>query len=231
MRLHLIAFVDRGPVVSFMTSRHVRDVAVVAGQAQRIEAGLELFGTKSYRNSSVKEVCDRVGLTERYFCESFANREALLASVFDALVHELDMHLRQVVENGPRAHEARLRRLVEVFFHFIRDDRRRARVLLFEILGVNPDIDRRYQTAVRNLARLIEHPKLGLFPAAVLESAEGTRVMSIGLVGPITQIATQWVLENFRTTVAQVEESALKIFLAVSAHRRRTRPRTAVRRR
>lgn len=189
-------------------------------RAALIDAGLELFGAKGYRASSVKEVCDEVGLTERYFYESFANREALLRSVFDALVHELAARLQLVVEDDRRSHEDALRRLIEVFFHFIRDDERRARVLLLEILGVSPDIDRRYQAAVRNLARLIEHPNLGLFPATA-SAATQARVMSIGLVGAIVQIATQWLLENFRTSTAEIERDALKIYLAVYAQRKK----------
>ncbi|MBB3063611.1 TetR/AcrR family transcriptional regulator [Microbulbifer rhizosphaerae] len=183
-----------------------------------IEAGLELFGTRGYRASSVKMVCEQVGLTERYFYESFANREDLLGSVFDSLVRDLDRRLRSVVEDRRYGHRKRQQRMLEAFFRFIRDDRRRARVMLFEILGVSPDIDRRYQSAVRNLAELFEHPNLGLLPEDS-SASEGRGVMSIGLVGAIVQIAIQWVLEDFRTPTTEVERSALKIYTAVaSAH-------------
>lgn len=185
-------------------------------RAGLIEAGLELFGTAGYRASSVKDVCEHVGLTERYFYESFANREGLLAAVFDSLVRDLDRRMRRVLEDDFDRSDGRVRYLLEVFFHFVRDDPRRGRVMLFEILGVSPEIDRRYQAAVRNLARLIEHPHLELFPPSTSHAARGHRVMSIGLVGAIIQIATHWILDDFRTPYEEVESNALKLYLAAA---------------
>lgn len=194
---------------------------VTRRRAALIEAGLELFGTKGYRTTSVKEICGEVGLTERYFYESFANRDALLAAVFDTLVKALDARLRDALQTSRNGPEERVRVVLAAFFHFVRDDERHARVLLLEILGVNADIDRRYQTAVRNLAQLMEHPSLGLFSADRPGSSRARRMTSIGLVGAITQIATQWMLEGFRTSYRDVERSALIIFRAVADAARR----------
>lgn len=179
-----------------------------------IEAGLELFGTRGYRSTSVKTVCDKAGLTERYFYESFPNREGLLGALFDTLVAELDTRMRGIAADGEDAGE-RLRRVIEEFFGFMYDDERRLRVMLFEVLGVGPDIDRRYQAAVRELARIMENPAMGLFPESS-GADDGRRVVSVGLVGAITQIATQWALEDFRTPVDQVEAKALEIMWAVA---------------
>lgn len=189
---------------------------VTKRRAALIEAGLELFGTAGYRASSVKDVCEHVGLTERYFYESFANREDLLGVVFETLVLDLDSRLRRVLEDGYPASRDRVRDLIQTYFRFVRDDVRRGRVLHFEILGVSPDIDRRYHAAVRNLARLIEQPSLGLFPPAPAQAARGHRVISIGLVGAIVQIATHWILEDFRTSLEDVESNALKLYLAAA---------------
>lgn len=181
-----------------------------------IESGLELFGTKGYRACSVKMVCDHVNLTERYFYESFANREALLAAVFKSQVIELDNRLRQIVEDESGDPSSRARGVVENFFHFIKEDERRGRVLMFEILGVSPEVDRIYQSAVRNLAVLVEHPNLDLFRHRDSNS-NGRRVLSIGLVGAITQIAIQWILDDFSTPITTVIDDSLELFRAVDA--------------
>lgn len=181
-----------------------------------IEAGLELFGSRGYRATSVKSVCDQAGLTERYFYESFPNREGLLGGLFDTLVAELDTRMRAIASDEGAPFE-RVRRVIVEFFEYMYDDPRRARVMLFEVLGVGPDIDRRYQAAVRELARILETKALGLFPEGSADRP-GRRVISIGLVGAITQIATQWVLEDFRTPLDVVEARALEIMQAVAAH-------------
>ncbi len=185
-------------------------------RATLLEAGLQVFGTKGYRATSVKELCSQSGLSERYFYESFANREALLAAVFDMLAADLDAHLTTALERRPDAPRARIRAAVTTFFEFMREDPRRPRVMLLEILGVDPDIDRRYQAAVRDLARLMEHPTLELLPPARGNAAPGIRVMSIGLVGAIVQIATQWMLDDFQTPTRTVEANALRLFEAVA---------------
>lgn len=185
-----------------------------------IEAGLELFGSRGYRTTSVKSVCDQAGLTERYFYESFPNREGLLGALFDTLVAELDTRLRAIA-GGEAEPVERVRRIVVEFFEFMYDDPRRARVMLFEVLGVGPEIDRRYQAAVRELARILEKPGLGLFPEED-DSKDGRRVISVGLVGAITQIATQWVLEEFRTPLEVVEARAVEIMGAVAAQQHQT---------
>lgn len=180
-----------------------------------VDAGLELFGSRGYRATSVKDLCRHVSLTERYFYESFDNREALLAAVFDHLVSDLDARLREALGHVHGNPPARVRRMLETFFDFTRDEHR-ARVLLIEILGVSPAIDRRYQKAVRDLAALMEHPSLGLLRGGH-RTRKGLHVASIGLVGAITQIATQWVLEDYLTPKTTVNASALRLFEAVAA--------------
>jgi len=178
-------------------------------------AGVELFGSQGYRASSVKMVCEQVGLTERYFYESFANREALLLAVFQQLAKELHECLRESVERPASSADERIENVIGAFFHFVRADKCRARVLMFEILGVSLTVDEHYQTAVRNLAHLIEHPHLNLFQDSVTSTPEGRHVLSIGLVGAILQIAIQWVLENFKTPIDTVIEKGVEIFQAV----------------
>ncbi|NED65389.1 TetR/AcrR family transcriptional regulator, partial [Streptomyces sp. SID10244] len=51
-----------------------------------IAAGLDLFGSDGYASASVKRVCEHAGLTQRYFYESFADRPALLAAVYEDCV-------------------------------------------------------------------------------------------------------------------------------------------------
>lgn len=181
-----------------------------------IEAGLDLFGTAGYRATPVKAVCDHAGLTERYFYESFANREALLAGVFTALAADLDNRLRAAASGSGCSRDDRLRRMLEVFFHFVRDDPRRPRVMLFEVLGIGPSVDVRYQSAVRELAAILEAEELGLFPDESLMSACARRTVAIGLVGGITQIAVQWVLDEFRTPIDDIIGASLELFLAVA---------------
>ena len=181
-----------------------------------IEAGLELFGTSGYRNSSVKNVCDYLELTERYFYESFSNRESLLIAVFESQARELDERLRRISDDPALNSQERLKKVLAEFFSFVRKDPRRGRILMFEVLGVSATVDQAYQAAVRNLAALLENPCLGLFRSGNRQSGRARRVLSIGLVGAITQIAIQWMLDNFATPESVVVKKSLEIYQAVA---------------
>lgn len=88
--------------------------------------------------------------------------------------------------------------------------------MLFAVLGIGPSADIRYQSAVRELAAILGAPELGLFPDESLMSAGARRTVAIGLVGAITQIAVQWVLDDFRTSIDEITDASLELLLAVA---------------
>ena len=57
-------------------------------RAAFMEAGLELYGTKSYAAVTVPEIVEQAGQTRRAFYECFADREDLLRAVDQELVRE-----------------------------------------------------------------------------------------------------------------------------------------------
>ena len=63
---------------------------VAARRARFVEAGVELFGTQGFRGATVRGICAAAGLTDRYFYESFASLESLLAAVYGSLTERLD---------------------------------------------------------------------------------------------------------------------------------------------
>src|ERR1700760_3385627 len=64
-----------------------RGVAMEDRRADRrrrlLEAGVRVIGESGWQSTTVRAVCSEAGLTERYFYESFADRETLLLDVFD----------------------------------------------------------------------------------------------------------------------------------------------------
>ncbi|MBD3647382.1 MAG: TetR/AcrR family transcriptional regulator [Pseudomonadales bacterium] len=183
-----------------------------------IQAGFELFGSRGYRATSVKLVCDHVGLTERYFYESFANREALLLAVYAELGTELEARLIQAIEQEDTASHERLEQVLSSFFQYIQEDKRRGRIMFLEIVGVSQQVDRNYQSVVRDQAASLAHPNLGIFSPDSRLSEDDRRVITIGLIGAITQIAAQWVLEDFTTDKRLVVENAVRICVATSRY-------------
>jgi AcrR family transcriptional regulator len=53
-----------------------------------VEAAVEIWGTQGWAAVTMRGVCAKAGLIDRYFYESFADRDALLVAVWDAIQAE-----------------------------------------------------------------------------------------------------------------------------------------------
>ena len=174
-------------------------------RTQLIAAGRRLFGSEGYAAVSVRAVCVEAGLTERYFYETFANKEALLAAVYLHAVGELNDRLQpSLASAGPVA--ARTREGLNAYFGFMKEKPDAARIVLFEVLGVSAEIDGLYREVIAQFAGQLRK-QLGLKDATL---------MSGGLVGAAVQIATQWVLGGFVQPQRAVVDSCARILLAVA---------------
>jgi AcrR family transcriptional regulator len=174
-------------------------------RAQLIEAGRARFGAEGYASVSVRAVCVEAGLTERYFYESFANREELLAAVYLDSVGQLNERVLAAIE-APGTLEEQARAGLNAYFGFMKANRPHARVILFEVLGVSAAIDAIYREVMNQFALLLR-TKLELPNAPLVAS---------GLVGAAVMIATQWVLGGFSQPQRAVVEACARIFLAVA---------------
>jgi len=94
-----------------------------------IEAGLALFGTRGYHRTTVRELCARAKLTERYFYESFGEREELVLEVFEHVAGEMARHMESAVAAAPPDPLAKARAAIAASVTYLTDDPRRARLL------------------------------------------------------------------------------------------------------
>ena len=70
-------------------------------RAQLVEAALDVLGDAGLARTTMTEVCARAGLTERYFYESFGDRDELLIAVFDAITEETNDAALAALEAAP----------------------------------------------------------------------------------------------------------------------------------
>src|SRR3954463_16450607 len=103
-----------------------------APRAKLLGAGLELFGTRGYALTGVKDVCREAGLTDRYFYESFADSEALFLAVFDRLTDDLFRSVAVAVAEAEGDAEGQLRSAITAFIGALAADSRKPRVLFTE---------------------------------------------------------------------------------------------------
>lgn len=179
-----------------------------------IEAGIKVIGRDGYPSTTVRAVCAEAGLTERYFYEAIGDREGLLGAVYEHLVQQLQAQIAQTIAAAGLQSPTELARLgLRGYFGAMRDNPDAARILLFEVLGVSPEVTRLSQHAVADFAMLIRMTARRLPQLSVPEKLE--ELVTAGLVGSVVFIAMTWFLEGFQRELDDVVESALTIFNAV----------------
>jgi AcrR family transcriptional regulator len=141
-------------------TRAWRGVSAEQRHAERrgrlVAAGLEVIGTRGWPQTGVRDVCREAGLTERYFYESFTDREALLLAVFD---HVADVCTQAVLEAFAAAGDGtrtKVRAAIAAAFELVTDDPRMGRVLLLEAAGDERLQQRRHELTTSSAALLAQ---------------------------------------------------------------------------
>lgn len=104
-------------------------------RARLLEAALDVVGTDGWTAATMTEVCRRAGLTERYFYESFRDRDALYLAVFDELAAETRTAVLTALHGASATPAARMRAVAEALVGVFIHDPRKGRAALVEGLG------------------------------------------------------------------------------------------------
>ncbi|MGW0472495.1 TetR/AcrR family transcriptional regulator [Streptomyces coeruleorubidus] len=178
-----------------------------------IQAGLDLFGTVGYTSVSVKQVCSHAGLTERYFYESFRDREDLLAGVYNELITTIQTETAQAAAAAAPDVDAQLRAGLEVFIRTLAGDARMARVVLIEVVGASPRLEVRRREVLHEFAALIAAVVVAPLPDPEASSSRLT-MTAMSLVGGVNELLVDWTLGHQNATVEELIDLCYTLFTA-----------------
>ncbi|MBJ7328521.1 MAG: TetR/AcrR family transcriptional regulator [Solirubrobacteraceae bacterium] len=121
---------------------------------QLITAARELLRTEGWGATSMRSVCAKAGLSDRYFYESFSDRDALLSAVFDEIERDAVRSVGAAITRAdPEDPRARTRAAIAALVDLIAADPATRRAL-FD----TPDsagIHQHRRRALRNFAVLL----------------------------------------------------------------------------
>jgi AcrR family transcriptional regulator len=153
---------------------------VAERRGRLLAAGLDLWSELGWSGVSVRGVCARSGLTDRYFYESFDDRDALLLAVFDQVRDELTGRLLAVPFTGePRAV---MRTMFTVLVTALADDPRYARIAFTEPAGC-PALEIRRHDALLAVAESVAEGVRSAAPEESPRDLHGTALFCVGGVG------------------------------------------------
>jgi AcrR family transcriptional regulator len=199
--------------------RSYRGVAPSERRAQRrerfLEAGLELFGTRGYASTSIREVSAVAALNSRYFYESFTSREDLLYCVYVRIVRDIAMRAAaEVAEAGTIEDKARAG--LRVGWTTLTEDPRKARIVALEVVGVSDRLERLRRDTRHTLANLTVQGALSVAPKD-LELRLDPVLTARALMGGVVEVLADWINGDVNASVDEVVEHFTQLFAAAAS--------------
>ncbi|MEZ0340509.1 TetR/AcrR family transcriptional regulator [Mycobacterium sp. pV006] len=163
-----------------------------------ITAGIAALGNPDRPGLTVRAVCRAAGLTERYFYESFTDRDDFVAAVYDEVCTAAMSALRQA--ETPR--EA-----VEQFVSLMVDDPTRGRVLLLAP-EAEPVLARSGARWMPNFIALLQH-KLTRITDPTVQA-----MIATGLIGALTALFTAYLDGRLGASREQFIDHCVELLLS-----------------
>jgi len=156
-----------------------------------LDAGLELFGTRGYPQTTIEQICAAARLNPRYFYEEFDSREALLGAVYERHVLAVADRVREAVEAAAPDARTRLEVGLRAFLDGSLADERAARINYFEVVGVSPELERLRRRVLGEYADMIALQLRALAGDTPL-AAGHPRLAAVALAGATDGLIIDW---------------------------------------
>jgi AcrR family transcriptional regulator len=160
----------------------------VAERRERlIDAGVELFGERGYAATSIRSVLSQSGLRDRYFGESFADLDSLLAAVYARLIDEEIAACAVAIDKTSGGTEG-ARAMIETLTRSFERNPGQARIKSREVLSGGPFAQEQRRAGLRRLAQLVA----GLLPPSSALNSSDVHMLAFGIVAAADEFLMMW---------------------------------------
>jgi AcrR family transcriptional regulator len=199
------------PAVPFSALPRRYGGATVEERAQQrrerlLDAAFEVFGRQGYRETTLRQICAQARMTDRYFYDHFTSVDDIFIHVRQRLSVQLMERLMQVLLKPQTDPVLMVRQALRSFFEYIKEDPRRARVLLLDAINfsvISTDVAR---SRLSWYASLIEGRLRARYPN--LPPHLDFQLVAGGFLGQVTYVANVWALQKFDTPVEHLVDHA-----------------------
>ena len=193
------------------------DVRRDARRRRLLEVGFELLGGRGGAAVTVRSVCRHAKLTDRYFYESFADRDELLVAVYDQVAEEardvLAGAVAAVAANAePAEPEAIARAAVEAFLGLLTQDPRKGRVLLL-VPMTDAALSARAVELMPMFAELIRVQLAAAAGSAVPDAPREERMTATALIGALSNLFIRWLDGTLAASEPQLTDYCVRLLL------------------
>lgn len=200
------------------SERTYRGITPAERQAERrqklLDAALELFGTVGYSQTSVRAISAAAALNSRYFYESFSTREELLCSVYQRIVRDIFARATEAVAREDTI-EGQARAGLRAAWTVVTEDRRKARIVALEVVGVSERLERQRHESRRALAQFTASNAMSLAGQDVRLRLDPVLVTRF-LIGGVVEVLLEWINGDLDASVDEVVDHFTALFTAAA---------------
>jgi AcrR family transcriptional regulator len=178
-----------------------------------IDAGVELFGERGYAATSIRAVLQQSGLRDRYFGESFADLDSLLAAVYSRLIDEEISGCAAAIDKTNGGSEG-ARAMIDTITRSFEKNPGKARIKSREILSGGPVAREQRHAGLRRLAQLVADL---LPPSRALNSGDAL-LLGLGIVAAADEFLMTWMDGAEGLTRDRVVDTVTLLFDATAHH-------------
>lgn len=164
-----------------------------------VEACIEVFGRLGAEKATIRDICAQARLTERYFYESFRSTEDAFDTVYAQLRQDLVDKVTTALAQAPMTIPDLASAGLRAFYTYIKEDRRRAQIILIDAFYANRKSANRSRTAIKEYVQMVDRLAKALYPE--LPPEFDVEMLAWGLVGMAIQVGTIWAISGFKKPI------------------------------
>ena len=176
-----------------------------------IDAGVELFGDRGYAATSIRAVLQQSGLRDRYFGESFADLDSLLAAVYSRLIDEEISGCAAAIDKTSGGSEG-ARAMIDTITRSFEKNPGKARIKSREVLSGGPAAREQRRAGLRRLAQLVAD----LLPSSTTLKRSDLLLLGLGIVAAADELLMTWIDDPEGLTRDRVVDVVMLMFDATA---------------
>lgn len=180
---------------------------------QLIGAARELLRTEGWSATSMRSVCAKAGLGDRYFYESFRDRDDFLLAMLAHSVQLVNTAVLQALEDAPDDTPSRVRAVLGAALTEMTDDPRQARA--FREAAGDPAIRPHLNLALAAYAKAGAW-ELGGRRKRTKQDQARLEVAATVLVGGLANAVTSWLEGGLNITRAELIDECAHLYIAAA---------------
>ncbi len=161
----------------------------------------------------MRSISAAASLNSRYFYESFSSREELLRAVYERIVMEIAIAVREATARESLL-AAQARAGVRTAWTMITADRRKARVVAIEVVGVSDSLEAFRRERRHAFADIVAQNGLALAGGEGLRLRLDPVLIARALMGGVIEMLVDWINGDLDVSADEIAEHFTRLFTA-----------------